>query len=62
MGTGLFGFGDRDGTGDEAGLRHAQGLAWWPAERSILAANTGNHARRTVYLRTGRADTVHLRE
>lgn len=118
VGTGLFDFGDRDGTGDEARLQHAQGLAWWPAERALLVADTynhrvkrvdpttrqarafvgggapgladgpaelarfwepggitvapdgtrawvadtNNHALRTIDLRTGRVDTVHLRE
>jgi thiol-disulfide isomerase/thioredoxin len=43
VGTGLFDFGDRDGTGDDARLQHAQGLAWWPAERALLVADTYNH-------------------
>ncbi len=43
VGTGLFDFGDRDGAGDEARLQHAQGLAWWPAERALLVADTYNH-------------------
>jgi thiol-disulfide isomerase/thioredoxin len=29
--------------GDEARLQHAQGLAWWPAERALLVADTYNH-------------------
>ncbi len=118
VGTGLFDFGDRDGAGDEARLQHAQGLAWSPADPSLLVADTynhrvkrvdpatrearafagsgapgladgppelarfwepggitvapdgtrawvadtNNHALRTVDLRTGRVDTVHLRE
>jgi sugar lactone lactonase YvrE len=43
VGTGLFDFGDRDGAGDDARLQHAQGLAWWPAGRALLAADTYNH-------------------
>ncbi len=118
VGTGLFDFGDRDGAGDDARLQHALGVAWWPAERALLVADTynhrvkridpatrearafagsgapgladgpaglarfwepggiavaadgarayvadtNNHALRTVELRTGRVDTVRLRE
>lgn len=48
VGTGLFDFGDRDGTGDEARLQHALGLAWWEAERALLVADTYNHRVRRV--------------
>jgi DNA-binding beta-propeller fold protein YncE len=57
VGTGLFDFGDRDGTGDEARLQHAQGIAWWARERKVLVADTYNHRVKTVdpYTREARA-------
>jgi sugar lactone lactonase YvrE len=57
VGTGLFDFGDRDGAGDEARLQHAQGLAWWARERTLLVADTYNHRVKTVdpYTRQARA-------
>ncbi|HSU14167.1 thioredoxin-like domain-containing protein [Longimicrobium sp.] len=57
VGTGLFDFGDQDGTGDDVRLQHAQGLAWWPGERKLLVADTYNHRVKTVdpYTREARA-------
>jgi hypothetical protein len=40
VGTGLFDFGDRDGTGDEALLQHAEALAW--DGDALLVADTYN--------------------
>lgn len=48
VGTGLFDFGDRDGTGDDVRLQHAQGIAWWARERKVLVADTYNHRVKTV--------------
>jgi DNA-binding beta-propeller fold protein YncE/thiol-disulfide isomerase/thioredoxin len=48
VGSGLFDFGDRDGVGDEARLEHAQGVAWWPAGKRVLVADTYNHRVKTV--------------
>jgi thiol-disulfide isomerase/thioredoxin len=55
VGTGLFDFGDRDGTGDDARLQHAQGLAWWEARRRLLVADTYNHRVKTVEPETRQA-------
>lgn len=59
VGSGLFDFGDRDGIGEDARLQHAQGIAWWPAERKVLVADTYNHRLKTVdpYTREARAFT-----
>lgn len=43
VGTGLFDSGDRDGTGDEARLQHALGIAAWPEQSKFLIADTYNH-------------------
>lgn len=48
VGTGLFDFGDRDGSGDDVRLQHAQGIAWWARERKVLVADTYNHRVKTV--------------
>jgi DNA-binding beta-propeller fold protein YncE len=48
VGAGLFDFGDRDGVGEEARLEHAQGLAWWAAEKKLLVADTYNHRVKTI--------------
>jgi thiol-disulfide isomerase/thioredoxin len=48
VGTGLFDFGDRDGTGAEARLQHALGVAWWETERTLLVADTYNHRLKRV--------------
>ena len=48
VGAGLFDFGDRDGVGEEARLEHAQGLAWWAAEKKVLVADTYNHRVKTI--------------
>lgn len=59
VGSGLFDFGDRDGIGEDARLQHSQGIAWWPAERKVLVADTYNHRLKTVdpYTREARAFT-----
>ncbi len=41
VGTGLFDFGDRDGTGDSVRLQHPLDVAWADAE--LLIADTYNH-------------------
>ncbi|MDW8060263.1 MAG: alkyl hydroperoxide reductase [Thermomicrobium sp.] len=41
VGTGLFDFGDRDGTGDMARLQHPLDVAWMGSE--LLVADTYNH-------------------
>lgn len=46
-GTGLFDFGDRDGTGDEVLMQHAQGIARHPDGR-LLVADTYNDALKWV--------------
>jgi sugar lactone lactonase YvrE len=43
VGTGLFDFGDRDGSGDQVRLQHPLGLAWWRGRGSLLVADTYNH-------------------
>ncbi len=40
VGTGLFDFGDRDGTGDDVRLQHPLGIAW--ADGRLLVADTYN--------------------
>jgi hypothetical protein len=40
VGTGLFDFGDRDGTGDEARLQHCLGVAW--LDGALLVADSYN--------------------
>ena len=57
VGSGLFDFGDRDGAGEDARLQHAQGIAWWPAEKQVLVADTYNHRLKTVdpYTREAKA-------
>jgi sugar lactone lactonase YvrE len=40
VGTGLFDFGDRDGTGDEARLQHCLGVAW--LDGALFVADTYN--------------------
>jgi sugar lactone lactonase YvrE len=46
-GTGLFDFGDRDGTGDEVLMQHAQGIARHPDGR-LLVADSYNDSLRWV--------------
>jgi len=58
VGSGLFDFGDRDGSGDDVRLQHAQGLAWWARERKVLVADTYNHRVKTVDPYTREARTL----
>jgi DNA-binding beta-propeller fold protein YncE len=46
VGTGLFDFGDRDGTGDEALLQHAEALAW--DGPTLVVSDTYNRKLRRV--------------
>jgi DNA-binding beta-propeller fold protein YncE len=57
VGSGLFDFGDRDGVGEEARLEHAQGIAWWAAEKKVLVADTYSHRVKTIdpYTREARS-------
>ena len=56
VGTGLFEFGDEDGTGDEARLQHPQGVALHPDGR-LLVADSYNDALKWVHPGTRRAET-----
>lgn len=51
IGTGLFDFGDRDGTGEVVRLQHAQGVAWHGDGR-VLIADSYNDALRWLDPRT----------
>lgn len=57
VGSGLFDFGDRDGVGEDARLEHAQGIAWWAAEKKVLVADTYSHRVKTIdpYTREARS-------
>ncbi|HEU4631483.1 MAG TPA: alkyl hydroperoxide reductase, partial [Gemmatimonadaceae bacterium] len=44
VGTGLFDFGDRDGTGDAVRLQHAQGVAVHPRDGRVLVCDSYNDA------------------
>ena len=48
VGTGLFAFGHRDGTGDAALLQHPQGLAWDPYRARLVVADSYNGALRAL--------------
>ena len=54
VGTGLFDFGDRDGTGDEALLQHAQDVAWWGNQ--IVVTDTYNDRLKLIDPRTRRCE------
>jgi DNA-binding beta-propeller fold protein YncE len=56
VGTGLFEFGDRDGTGDEALLQHAYDVAPWNG--SLLVADTYNSKIKRVDRETRRVDAL----
>lgn len=48
VGTGLFDFGDIDGTGDDAKLQHPLGVFYDPADELIYVADTYNSKIKTV--------------
>jgi thiol-disulfide isomerase/thioredoxin len=48
VGTGLFDFGDIDGTGDDAKLQHPLGVFYNPADELIYVADTYNSKIKTV--------------
>jgi hypothetical protein len=55
VGTGLFDFGDQDGTGDDARLQHNQGLTWF--DDWIYVADTYNHKIKQINPRTRECST-----
>jgi sugar lactone lactonase YvrE len=55
VGTGLFDFGDRDGSREEAQLQHPAGISHGPA--GLLVADTYNHKVRRVDPETGAVST-----
>jgi sugar lactone lactonase YvrE len=56
VGTGLFDFGDKDGTGDGVRLQHPQGIAWHPSGR-LLVADSYNDAVKWIDPATRAAET-----
>ena len=48
VGTGLFDFGDQDGTGDDVRLQHPQGIAVHPADGRLLVSDSYNDALKWV--------------
>jgi sugar lactone lactonase YvrE len=56
VGTGLFDFGDKDGSGTKAQLQHAQGIAY--ADGVLYVADTYNHKIRAVDAATRNVTTV----
>jgi DNA-binding beta-propeller fold protein YncE len=56
IGTGLFDFGDVDGSGDKVRMQHQQGLAYAGEER-LLVADSYNDALKWVNIRTREATT-----
>jgi thiol-disulfide isomerase/thioredoxin len=48
VGTGLFDFGDRDGTGDAVLLQHCLGIAYKPADGLLYLADTYNSKIKTL--------------
>jgi sugar lactone lactonase YvrE len=56
VGTGLFDFGDEDGTGDAVRMQHQQGIALHPDGR-LLVADSSNDALKWVDPRTRRAES-----
>jgi DNA-binding beta-propeller fold protein YncE len=57
VGTGLFDFGDEDGTGDDVRMQHQQGLALHPASGRLLVADSYNDALKWVDPVTRQAET-----
>jgi len=56
VGTGLFDFGDEDGTGDDVRMQHQQGIALHPSGR-LIVADSYNDALKWVDPATRRAET-----
>ncbi|MCU7845955.1 MAG: redoxin domain-containing protein [Candidatus Thiodiazotropha sp. (ex Monitilora ramsayi)] len=57
VGTGLFDFGDRDGTLDQAKLQHVLGIAAVDENR-LLIADTYNHKIKSIDLKEGSVETI----
>jgi thiol-disulfide isomerase/thioredoxin len=57
VGTGLFDFGDRDGSLSGAQLQHALGVAYWE-DRKLLVADTYNHKLKLIDLESGKLSTL----
>jgi hypothetical protein len=57
VGTGLFDFGDRDGTLARARLQHALGVAVWGDDK-LLVADTYNHKLKRLDLEAGTVETL----
>jgi thiol-disulfide isomerase/thioredoxin len=55
VGTGLFNFGDKDGTGDSVRLQHALGVALW--QNHVLVADTYNNKIKMIDPKTRQALT-----
>jgi thiol-disulfide isomerase/thioredoxin len=58
VGTGLFDYGDVDGTGDQARLQHPLGVAYNPVDGLLYVADTYNGKIKTVDPDTRRAQTL----
>ena len=56
IGTGLFEWGDRDGSIGEARLQHPQGIA--ALDHGFVVADTYNHRLRAVHMETGTVTTI----
>ncbi len=56
VGTGLFDFGDRDGTGTQAQLQHAQGIA--VGDGKVFVADTYNHKVKVIDPATKKVSTL----
>ena len=59
VGTGLFDFGDRDGSGEAALLQHPLGVA--VLNGRVYVADTNNHRIRVADLAAGRVSTLDIR-
>jgi DNA-binding beta-propeller fold protein YncE len=57
VGTGLFDFGDEDGTGDDVRMQHQQGVALHPAGGRLLVADSYNDSLKWVEPVTRRVET-----
>ena len=57
VGTGLFDFGDRDGTGDNARLQHPLGVTYNPVDQLLYVTDTYNSKIKTVNPKTREVKT-----